>query len=174
MGRDNSSVMTILVIGVTIINNYYRLKNMEKNVDRYFKTSGRRTGTNQLPVSAQYNIETEKITEQHSEIESEEITEQQTEIESEKEKKETEKIQQQQNGEAEFEIQAESKKSKKRQNVETEEIEEVSARLSQAVYIVKNGSTLAGICHKYYGNLDKVEEICLLNDITDQDEMGRG
>lgn len=173
-GAGTMLVMTILVIGVTIINNYDKMKNMEKTLTDISKQVAEEPEQNELPVSAQINIETEKITEQNSEIESEEITEQQTEIESEKEKKETEKIQQQQNGEAEFEIQAESKKSKKRQNVETEEIEEVSARPSQAVYIVKNGDTLAGICHKYYGNLDKVEEICLLNDITDQDEIWAG
>ena len=47
-------------------------------------------------------------------------------------------------------------------------------RPSQAVYIVKNGDTLADICQKYYGNLDKVEEICELNDIIDQDEIWVG
>lgn len=155
-------VMTILVIGVTIINNYDNMKNMEKTLTDISKQVAEEPEQKELPVSAQIKIETEKITEQ------------QTKIESETEKKETEIEIQQQNSETKQKIQADKKESEQRQNVQTEEIREVSVRPSQAVYIVKNGDTLAGICQKYYGNLDKVEEICQLNDITDQDEIWVG
>ena len=57
---------------------------------------------------------------------------------------------------------------------ETEEIKDASVRPSQAVYIVKNGDTLADICQKYYGNLEKVEEICKINNIENQDEIWEG
>ena len=57
---------------------------------------------------------------------------------------------------------------------EKQEIKDVSVRPSQAVYIVKNGDTLADICQKYYGNLEKVEEICAINNIENQDEIWEG
>ena len=44
---------------------------------------------------------------------------------------------------------------------------EVSARRSQAAYVIKPGDTLADICTRYYGSLDRMEEICRENEITD-------
>lgn len=40
-------------------------------------------------------------------------------------------------------------------------------RLNRAAYTVKYGDTLADISQKYYGTLEKVEEICRLNNIDD-------
>ena len=37
----------------------------------------------------------------------------------------------------------------------------------QAEYTVREGDTLAIVCRMYYGNLDKLQEICDLNGITD-------
>lgn len=37
----------------------------------------------------------------------------------------------------------------------------------QAEYTVRDGDTLAIVCRMYYGNLDKLQEICDLNGITD-------
>lgn len=42
-----------------------------------------------------------------------------------------------------------------------------TARRSQSVYTIKYGDTLADISEKYYGTLEKVEEICKLNEIED-------
>ena len=86
-------------------------------------------------------------------------------MESETEKRQTESQRQ---------TESEKQQQEKRPVPETENIREASVRPSQAVYIVKNGDTLADICQKYYGNLDKVEEICELNDIIDQDEIWVG
>lgn len=49
----------------------------------------------------------------------------------------------------------------------TEESTGLTGRNGQSVYTVKYGDTLADISVKYYGTLDKVEEICELNQIDD-------
>lgn len=58
---------------------------------------------------------------------------------------------------------------------ETEESPEESfeasaqARQIRSSYVIKEGDTLADICTKYYGNLDRLSELCQLNAITDAD-----
>lgn len=49
----------------------------------------------------------------------------------------------------------------------TDEVLEASSRQSRSVYTIRYGDTLADISAKYYGSLDKVEEICELNGIDD-------
>ncbi|MDO4454084.1 MAG: LysM peptidoglycan-binding domain-containing protein [Eubacteriales bacterium] len=171
-GAGTMLVMTILVIGITIINNYDKMKNMEKTLTDISKQVAEEPDGRDLPVSAQIKMETEKMTERQTETEGES----QTETESDTEKQQTES-QRQTETESEKQQQTETKMreaNERRVIPEAENIKESSARPSQAVYIVKNGDTLADICQKYYGNLDKVEEICELNDITDQDEIWAG
>lgn len=43
--------------------------------------------------------------------------------------------------------------------------------LGRASYVVKDGDTLATISEMYYGTLDKVEDICSLNGITDKNTI---
>ena len=42
---------------------------------------------------------------------------------------------------------------------------------NRASYTVKNGDTLANICKMYYGNLQKLEEICSINNIEDENKI---
>ena len=44
----------------------------------------------------------------------------------------------------------------------------------QASYTVKAGDTLANICRMYYGNVEKLEEICRINGITDPNTIIMG
>ena len=43
--------------------------------------------------------------------------------------------------------------------------------VARASYTVKAGDTLAGISEMYYGSLEKVEEICALNGIDDENTI---
>jgi nucleoid-associated protein YgaU len=52
---------------------------------------------------------------------------------------------------------------------DTEETAEVSARAIHASYVIRQGDTLASICSRYYGGLDRLEELCDANDIEDAD-----
>lgn len=53
------------------------------------------------------------------------------------------------------------------ENREEEPAQEAAVRSTQAAYVIKEGDTLAGICQKYYGNLDRMAEICEANSISD-------
>ena len=44
-------------------------------------------------------------------------------------------------------------------------------RRMQAEYTVKAGDTLATVCRMYYGNLDMLDKICILNNIEDPDRI---
>ena len=45
----------------------------------------------------------------------------------------------------------------------------VSSRRTQASYTIRVGDTLADICSRYYGSLDKLDALCQANGITDAD-----
>ena len=53
---------------------------------------------------------------------------------------------------------------------------EASAQIRQtkASYVIREGDTLADICQKYYGSLNKLEEICQENGIQDADKIMPG
>lgn len=44
---------------------------------------------------------------------------------------------------------------------------ETSSRAIHSSYVIREGDTLANICSRYYGSLDRVEEICSVNHIAD-------
>lgn len=48
-------------------------------------------------------------------------------------------------------------------------IQAASQRQIRASYVIRSGDTLADICSRYYGNLDKLQELCEENHITDAD-----
>lgn len=59
---------------------------------------------------------------------------------------------------------------------QTEADVEASAQVRQiqASYVIREGDTLADICQKYYGNLNKLEEICQENGIQDANKIMPG
>lgn len=58
---------------------------------------------------------------------------------------------------------------------DTEAVQEAaSMRQLQAAYVIREGDTLAEICSRYYGSLDRLAEICELNEITDADKIMPG
>lgn len=63
------------------------------------------------------------------------------------------------------------------QMTETEPVTEAVAadapagNLTRAAYVIKIGDTLADICERYYGDLGRLDEICMLNGITDPNHV---
>lgn len=55
-----------------------------------------------------------------------------------------------------------------------EEINKQEDQEERKEYIVQEGDTLAGICKKFYGTTDNIEEICRINEITNQDYIAPG
>ena len=160
-------VMTILALGVTIIYSYDRMKQVEQNLAILSNhVDSQKEYVTDQPESAEEVISHIKdVTEETETMSLEDITvEEETltgttfwnQTEQEKTEPETETA------------------SEKNVVTETEPqdaqntIGDASARAS---YTVKVGDTLAGISQMYYGTTEKVQEICNLNGITDEDPI---
>ncbi|MDY3766672.1 MAG: LysM peptidoglycan-binding domain-containing protein [Lachnospiraceae bacterium] len=197
-GASTMLVLAILVIGVTIINNYDKMKNMEEALTNISRQVTEESPSGEIAVSAQIKNDTGsssgtddsnvaadsdkaagnvKASDQTSleEVESasekaEEPLKKEEESETEKEEVESESEVRTSVGASEQDVDGKSEEEKSTES----EAAEAAVRPSQAVYIVKNGDTLADICQKYYGSLEKVEEICEINHIENQDEIWEG
>lgn len=65
--------------------------------------------------------------------------------------------------------------SSEEMQTDTEAVQEAaSMRQLQAAYVIREGDTLAEICSRYYGNLDRLAEICELNEISDANKIMPG
>lgn len=60
------------------------------------------------------------------------------------------------------------------EEAESETILETGAENVYEEYVVKNGDTLVAICKSKYGSLDKMEEICTINNIKNADYIAPG
>lgn len=201
-GASMFLVLTILVIGVTMINNVNRMRDMEAALSEMAQTEAEKQ-TEALAVSAQVReeslaegAETEMRNQGGKEPKNTEAKTQEAMQESEsgqpilpngnidgtsEYEKQTETGNQENTGAAlEGTDRAEqTEETKKMEEMEqTEETEQSANRAAteassarvqrtQAEYTVREGDTLATVCRMYYGNLDMLEEICNLNEITD-------
>lgn len=50
-------------------------------------------------------------------------------------------------------------------------VETAAANVRPEYYIVEAGDTLAGICRRFYGDTEQIDEICELNNIDDRDRI---
>lgn len=171
-------VMVILVIGVTLINNYDRMANMENAIHHISESldevpeSGVETGMEQENQKALAAAE-EKQPKEHTDApeEPEEAFSAGENAEEAQEKSE-EPASDDSAGEAPEEY-AGSEKNDPEENENTEETQEV---MSQAVqepeqYKVKAGDTLLEICRAKYGNEDMVDRVCEINELDDSDKI---
>ncbi|MCC8163761.1 MAG: LysM peptidoglycan-binding domain-containing protein [Lachnospiraceae bacterium] len=136
-------VMVILVIGVTMINNYDRMTSMESALYR---------------ISESLDEETEEDVEQAAQEENrlaaEEVAEK-TDMQTE------EALSEAVTPKAE-EMQEEVAAAEEQQSTEEAEPER---------YLVQAGDTLLGICRAKYGGDEQLEEICELNGLEDSDKI---
>lgn len=157
-------VMVILVIGVTLINNYDRMANMENAIHRISESleepeqpdieEGMEQENQQAVAAAEKISEEEVQTEENGRPDSTDadLTEEQSE-------EPEEKDEQEESGEASEQPE--------------EEAQEV---MSQAVqepeqYRVQAGDTLLEICRSRYGNEDMVEQVCEMNGLDNSDKI---
>ena len=193
-------VLTIFVLGMTILNNYDKMKQIEEAMSRMTvemsepspavpaETDGAE------PVSAQTvsaSAESPEETEANIEVGGqEEATEAAAEAAARKNGRRNGR-RRRDRGETDSEVSAEADLTdassshilqERNYSLEdpgqvldpetlgkTDEILEAASRQSQPVYTIRYGDTLADISARYYGSLDKVEEICELNGIADAD-----
>lgn len=179
-GASMFLVLTILVIGVTMVNNYNRMKDMEMTLsemaaaetEEFFVTDDIALAVNapaensetEMPEHAEEMSIPGTMTE-NVQVNVEQVGEQPVPADTGQtgETMQPESVGWQETaasgeGQQETEIQSQNRAA---------EASSAEVRKMQAEYTVREGDTLATVCRMYYGNLDKLEAICVLNDIED-------
>lgn len=180
-------VLTVLVIGVTMINNYDKMKNMEATLAEMMSSTEGAVAANvdndsQDEVRKRQNTteapnETDPVFEENTESAAEE-TETGTEDAQAAEESDTTDL----NGaeaapegtDLNNEQAAAAEQPETTANAGNDEVQPASAaadHVSQSSYVVKAGDTLADICKLYYGSADRLDEICALNGIDDPNKI---
>lgn len=170
-GASMFLVLTILVIGATMVNNYNRMKDMEVTLQEMaLGSDGQSSG---LSKGTEKQKETDALAasaQAEGEIAKESAA-----------KDETEKtwiLKESSTGTAGSSTATDGTGgagTSGRQDSTTSGSSSANNRAAsssdvtkyQAEYTVRDGDTLAIVCRMYYGNLDKLQEICDLNGITD-------
>lgn len=152
-------VMVILVIGVTMINNYDRMANMENTINQISES---------LDKPEEESLEDAAVKENQQALADEE-----EHAESAAEPEESSAAEPGESSAAELAEETSAAESGEASAAESEEVQEV---LSQSVrepeqYRVKEGDTLLHICRDRYGDEDMVEKICELNGLDDSDKI---
>lgn len=187
-------VLTILMLGVTIVNNYDRMKNMEKLIEQISMDQQEQVTTQVISLEVETEEGTEtQMAEVQEETEAQEVmaeAAQESDITTSQDEAATLAGETQEAAaavEAETELQevmaevsvAEQGLAERNYSAEdasqiepeilgkTDEILASIQRQSQSVYTIRYGDTLADISQKYYGSLEKVQEICEINEIDD-------
>lgn len=192
-GASMFLVLTILVIGVTMINNYNRMKDMEMALSEMAAAETERLVVNdEVSLAVSAGVDTAEATLQEMTEGTEETaqtpesaaqgavtgtdtapadvtqtgTVQPGTTQTGTEPSETAQT----DGTAQTGTVGETGDTEQQESDTQNRAAEASSlevRKMQAEYTVREGDTLATVCRMYYGNLDKLEDICVLNDISD-------
>lgn len=140
-------VMVVLVIGITLINNYEKMEGLEMTLSE---------------ISQSLEKQEEQVAEAFVQ---EEVSKEQTEAAEEKNENAQEP-----------EVDSAEEQEPEELQTEEQKEEASSAKVSEIPdsYIVQKGDTLLGITRKIYGGDEKLEAICELNGIDDSDRILAG
>lgn len=181
-------VLCIAVYGITGINNYHKMKNMEDKISYIVTTMAE--NQNFIEVSGLASEQYEDEICEESEIFQTDIVEESvvTEIETKENTVKTENIMEEEITMAEsvsseivqvdqaIENAIELTTMQETTEVEMTEVSENAAALAETetipqYYVVQQGDTLRSICISVYGDLERVEEVCLHNGIANPDSI---
>lgn len=151
-------MMTVLALGVTIIYNYDRMKQVEQSLALLTNQgdSQKEFVTDQAEA-VMFHMEEEQISETQESMATEEETFTVSQLQS----------------VAETESQEQTEETTQKET-ETEPDEAANGTVTgtaRASYTIKVGDTLAGISEMYYGSADRVADICSLNGIMQEDTI---
>jgi LysM repeat protein len=146
-------LMVVLVIGITMINNYDRMSDMEDAIYRLTET---------LQDTPEENVDLESAAEE----ENREFLEAESDLENADDVKMAEDF-------------ATPDESEEPEPTDDEPEEEAAVEVFAPVettsqpqkYKVKTGDTLNQICRDYYGNMDMVQTVCIWNGLDDGDKI---
>lgn len=171
-------VMVIMVIGVTMLNNYERMQSMEKVL---YQISGKIDDNTQQEAAA-FSEEVEEDVQVKERLpEKEEATEAATQPIEDKSVSTASPAAAPEEGTALEESAAPEESPAPEESTApvaaTPEESTAPAEIApaqQTTYIVQKGDTLARICMQYYGNLSNMDAICHMNGIEDKDNIFYG
>ena len=150
-------VLVVLVIGITMINNYDKMKGLQNSLEQLNKTdSEQEEAVETIGTNIQAKPEDEEV-EKPKEIDS--PAEQQEQIEEAEEPKQTQ--------ETSSEVTEETPQDVGQAEAPTQTQETSSEKEEGEVYTVQKGDTLATISKKIYGDSSHVEAICKMNGLED-------
>lgn len=174
-------VLVILVIGVTLVNNYDRMANMENALHQISENLETEPGSVEEAMEAENRQAQAELTEPVQEGDpaapesngSDDRPQEADEMEPQDTSSEPEEAQsEEQPTMPDEELPQEPDEGASDGNEETESGEEVQEAVSQAVqeperYQVKTGDTLLNICRARYGTDDMLDKICEMNELED-------
>lgn len=188
-------VMVIMVIGITMLNNYEKMENMESTLK---KLSGQVEDGFAAKETAQQAMAIDQTTEeQQMEKENEQeavVSQKNGEVSEDTNKKQIvqsgepttdvvevsdqNQVNEQASGGVQPDVTVQSDGSEQsaetaqqNEEIQPQETEQASSEPAYTVYEVQKGDTLAKICIRFYGNDSRVQEICDLNEIKDKDTI---
>jgi len=138
-------VLVVLIIGVTMINNYDRMKSVQSSLDSLAKSI---TDDGEETVNVSADLEGAKATADDTQMEDQPAASEEPADTADAE-----------NGD-------DSQKAAPEENNDDQEAS-VSTKTAYETYTVESGDTLAKISIKMYGDRGHVDEICKLNEISD-------
>ncbi len=144
-------VLVILVIGVTMINNYDKMKNVQQSLDEISQSVTEKEEKKDKEESVETIGNINSSTQGEEETSNNEEEEQET----------------QQEQEQEEEAQEQQGETTQEEDHQEEQQDNTPATTPSKTYEVQKGDTLESICQKEYGNTTKLQSICELNGLED-------
>lgn len=180
-GASTVMVLVFMLIGITMINNYDKMLNMESSITTLSNLVNDNVGSseietqdtklNQIPVeSVDGKVERQNVI-SNEEAQKEEIQERKKEKDNVAEKKKTHKNQV--NNAEEKYVDNGEKRQKEEKSVEKKTKEAIAQKEGQ-YHVVSKGETLESISIRYYGSPNMVKDICNANKINNSDEIFPG
>lgn len=181
-GASTVLAIVVLVIGITLMNNYEKMYEMQEAIETIAMTitetqngEGGAVEKNRGNIKGAIDDEQETESSQSGGEDSQEVTDQAEKTQTE----EGQGIDEQANENGQLEGGQTSEKTEggtagEKQTTKASSIEDTVADLGHRYYVIQEGDTLASISRKMYQTTDKVEEIKQLNEGINENELNVG
>ena len=173
-------VMVVLVIGITLINNYEKMEGLEVTLSNISRTLESREDTEIAyaeNAAVQEEAEAEEAVSPDTAEQPQEEGEQAEQTPTETaEQSQPEQVEEEQTGQAQADTveqpQPEQPEQTEQPQPEAEQPQEAASQSAvPETYVVQQGDTLLKISRKIYGGDDQIDAICSLNGIDDSDHI---
>ena len=167
-------VMVVLVIGITLINNYEKMEGLETTLSEISESLERQEGqtVEMLAKEGESQELVDAVEAENANVQTEEPQESE-EPEVSEEPQDSQEPETSEEQAVEPETPSEEPEDAPEEQAPEEGIEAISQSVEsiQEKYTVRKGDTLLKISMKIYGNADKIDDICQLNGIKNSDHI---